>query len=804
MSDIRKDLIQTVTKSGSPASDRVATVAAARAIYKTLSDADATDAFRRNRIRGQINGHPPWDPTMMKEKGLGYVTNVNFLELRAVLDDRAFRRFSSYHEVPTLIRVRQNFKYDQRKPQLPFPDIIAEEFTRLLREDWSGFDPLMDLAGRESDAYGIGLALFPDEFDWRPKAFPRSKFKADPRAGLDPEKLSLFCLDDEFTAGDLFRMIEDEAQAKDAGWNVAQVRSILVRTFVGEERPGDSEGGTQGTLWESVEQQYRNNDFSFQSREFDPVEVVHILYREVGTRKVTHKIFARLETASGEGAKADTFLFEAPSRYEDMGQALWLLPYNYGDGFMKSCRGIASYLEQHFDMSNRFLGRAMDAGMTAASLLVQPKSAIGKDKLQVIRAGILTVVDQQLDMQQQNFAPRIGDILTLRRVSSDLVQNNTRETKDYSEDPEANNQPVSAAEVQEKSARASRGENQQTVFYSKHLQILYREMFRRLTSPDYILDTIDLPGKDLALLFVRRCVERGVPLELLLDQDKWRIMATKPIGGGSPIARQNALNNMMQVRGEFDERGRREILREFAAAQTSYEDLDRFMPLQNRDEIESNEHSIASLENAVFASGTQIPVGSDQVHTIHFRIHAQPIREMVQAVEQQGEENIDLQRAAMYLGAALPQLEAHLNYLQMDPTRKAFVQEGIQILRQGSALYQQIQGALQKQAEEQAKLEQERGQQLEDAERRALTAEQQVELAKHEMDTQVQAAKVESLNAMRAAKTQEQLRVNSERAASDLRLKAQKAASEIAIAEAEAQADIEIKRKKADQTTAKK
>jgi hypothetical protein len=406
-------------------------------------------------------------------------------------------------------------------------------------------------------------------------------------------------------------------------------------------------------------------------------------------------------------------------------------------------------------------------------------------------------VSEGLDPLQQNFQPKLGDLLTLRRVSSDIVQNNTRESKDYAEDPAANNQPISAAEVQEKSSRAARGEAQQTVFYSKHLQILYREMFRRIINTEYILSDMSYPGKDLALVFLRRCVERGVPLEMLLDLDKWRVLAVKPIGGGSPMARQQALTNLMQVRGEFDERGRREILREFAAAQTSYEELDRFMPLQNRDEIASNEHSIAALENATFGSGIQIPAGSDQVHTIHFKSHAQQIQQMLQAIQEQGVESVDPQRGATYIGAALPNMEQHLQYLQRDPTRKAFVQEGVQIMRQASQLYEMFKQIIEKAQKEQAELEKARGQQLQDSEQRALTAELQVEMAKAEMKTQVDALKVNSLNSMRAEKTREQLRVNSEKAAQDIQLKAQKAQSEIQINQAKAQADIDVKQKKA-------
>ena len=65
--DLNKEALQTVTESARPIADRVATIAAARHIYQKLAEADYTDSFRRNRIRGQIDGKPPMDPKLMAD-----------------------------------------------------------------------------------------------------------------------------------------------------------------------------------------------------------------------------------------------------------------------------------------------------------------------------------------------------------------------------------------------------------------------------------------------------------------------------------------------------------------------------------------------------------------------------------------------------------------------------------------------------------------------------------------------------------------------------------------------------------------
>ena len=785
-----KQEVRTVTEGGQPVSDRVATIEAARGIYSKLREKAFEDAERRYRIKGQVDGRPPYNQAKLKELGLGYITNVNFLELRALLDDRAARRFSSYFEVPELVQVRPTAVVDPAADTPNHGQVIAEEFTKLLKEDWEGFGPLMDLVGREADQYGVGVAMFPDEWDWRPEERHLSNFFPDPNAKVDLSKLSMFCYNGSFKPGELFKKIEDPKLAAQAGWNVAAVRELLTSIYAKKEQQDSSYGAQHGTPWEEIEQRFRNNDSMIQVEELRDVDVVHLVYTQIDDGMVGHKIFARTETGK------DTFLFEAPRRYKAMRHVLWCLPFNYGDGYLRSCRGIASYVEQHCDLSNRYLGSAFDAGRTAATLLVQPTNPAGYDRLQVVRQGILTVVDHRLRIEQSSFQPRINDLIALRRVSSDLMQNNTREMKDMPEDPNFNPQPKTAEEVREMSSRFARGEQSQTVFFAAQLQKLYREIFRRLTDPEYLLSDVDRPGLGLALLFARRCVERGVPLELLLDIEQWRILAVKPIGGGSPQARNAALGDMMQLRGEADEKGRREILRDFAASRVGYDNVDRYFPPKTRDSIETNEHSIAALETSDFYSGSQGVVGSDQNHVIHFTVHAQPVQQIAQAIEEQGVEAVDPQRAVMLLSSALPHMEQHLQYLQREPTRRDFVRQGVEVLKMGVKALEACQKALQKMQEAQAKLEQEQAEKLGQAEQRAFTAEQQLELAKAQMKQEVEVQKQASLNAMRAAKTQEQMRINADRAANEVRLKSERQAAEIELMRQKTDAEVEAKRAK--------
>ena len=76
------------------------------------------------------------------------------------------------------------------------------------------------------------------------------------------------------------------------------------------------------------------------------------------------------------GLAEPAFLFEGYSRYDKMSNVVWWLPYNYGDGYARSVRGVASFMAQHDDLSNRFLCRVFDAGFMSSSLLLRPDSQL--------------------------------------------------------------------------------------------------------------------------------------------------------------------------------------------------------------------------------------------------------------------------------------------------------------------------------------------------------------------------------------------------------------------------------------------
>jgi len=764
---------QTVLPSGAMASKRFVTADAAYLVYKDFKTADELDAKRRATLQGMIDGNPPYNAKKLEELGLGYIQNVNFLEMRANLDARAGAAHELFTEVPTLIEAKLEPTFVASLKGEPDPgwgNIVAEEFTRML-QDWSGFLPTMDLVVRESDAYGIGGVIWENEWDWRPKAFKRGSLLFEPKSTkLDINENEVYMVRNSYAASSLYRFVANEKDAEAAGWKVKTVRDLLVSIYVKKDAQTNAADEFQRSDWESLEQLFRNNDSLAQKTNFQRVKIVHILTKDADDGKITHQILADDETWGKV-----SFLFEAPKRYAKMSEAIWLLPFNYGDGYAKSVRGVASMMAPHDDLSNRFLGRVFDAGFIISSLLLQPKTGADLSKMQLVRLGPMTMIPPDLTLQQASFQPQIASLVQLRDLSARLMKNNTGTYRQHVETFAEAQAQKTARQVAEESNKEARFEKADVAHRYNAMEALYREIWRRVVRPEYLESESDYPGKAEAVAFVARCEARQVPRMLLLTPGAFRVVVSRAIGLGSLGMRLDITNQVLGSRFLMDEAGQAAAFRDWLAARVGQHNVDRYKPLKTRDLIASNETSFATLENNDFAEGANVPVGSDQTHTLHLRIHFELLQQVVQAVQETQGQGLDVPRVLGLLKALLPHVGQHLQYLAADPLRKEVVRQGVESLKMGTELVGQLEQLAAKQMKEQAKLQQEQQAKLARADEMIADRELEAKIFEINKKYELETMKQQSLNAMRAAKTE----TNRERAQQDMQLKAARQTAEL-------------------------
>ena len=781
--------LQTVTATGGAVSRRLATPAAARSIYQNMLDEDMRGGARhRAIIQGMIDGNPPYNDAELKELGLGHVNNVNFLTMRANLDSRAASGHELFAEVPTLIECKPLHVVEKNPDIHHYCAIIAEEFTDMVM-NWDGFLPAMDMVWRDSDAYGLGVGVFTNEWDWRIKAFRRGNLLVDPKASVEIDRNEVILVRDELTVSDVFAKLEKEEASRSRGWKVGPLKDLMVQTF--REGAGTSDTDKyQRSTWESIQQMARNNDPDYQQRQFDRIRVIHFFVREVsGERKISHLILPEL-------ASFTQFLYEGHDKFDAMAEVIWWMPYNYGDGYIRSVRGVASYMMQHEDLSNRFLCRVFDAGFLGSSLLVQPRTQMDLSRLQMMQVGPLTIVPPELNIQQSSFQPQLAPLLQLRKVSEEVMKNNTGTYRQHNEAVDRDVQKT-ARQVMEESSKEARYEKAAIAARYTHLDKLYREMFRRVCRKDIQSDTDGLfEGSAEAREFMRRCQERNVPRDFIMKwNENFRVVAYRSIGLGSLGVKYDITAQIFQMSGAFDEHGKREALREAVAARVGYRHVDRFVARLDRDQVSSNESSIAMLEFNDIEEGSPVQVGSDQLHKVHILVFAQRLLPILQNT-QQGQ-TPDPVTDFRTVQLALQHIGEHVQHIAQDPRYKAF-------LEQLKPFFQQVQEALQilqQAAKRLLQAQQQQQQQQEEVVANAQKIQQDRELEAKVFEIQrkyeLEAMKQQSLNAMRAQKTQEQMEIAQTRSQAEIARKAERQAAEIEIAARRADADIAIKQAQA-------
>jgi len=325
-----------------------------------------------------------------------------------------------------------------------------------------------------------------------------------------------------------------------------------------------------------------------------------------------------------------------------------------------------------------------------------------------------------------------------------------------------------------------------------HLDRLYREMFRRATADTLQGGEGDYPGKDAARKFLKRCVDRGVEKSFIMKwMDNFQVYATRALGLGSLGVKYDITNQLLQASGAFDEAGKKEALRDWVAARTGYRNADKYVPRVNRDQITSNETSIALLEWNDVVEGSQVVAGSDQLQMIHIGVFAQGMSAIIQAVEQaQTQDPIKDYRT---LAGGIQHVAQHLQFMAQDPRRKEEVKQVQQFLQTAQQSLGKLEQMAKRVVQQQAQMQQEQQSRVAQADQVMRDREIELKVFKAQREYELEKSRQDSLNDMRAEKTARQMDIQRDKQAETMRLKAEKQAADIQMAAARTQADIALK-----------
>lgn len=733
------DDLQTIDAKGKVPETRIKDHAGLHAIYKNLIIADESSAADRSRIMDMFDGAPPYDPIVLRRMGQGYRANLNFGEAAADLEQALTAYNDLVTSVDRLVTIKTKFGDESQREE--YGSIIAEEFNRLITKDWPSFYFKQQLLSYYFVAQGLGVAFFEDERNWQWNVCPIGDFLIPRGTPATEDKIEVACVRRVYLAHELFKYIENPKVAKEAGWNVEAVRDAI--------RDARTSRPEEGTNWEELQREIKNNDIFYSHVRSREIHVVHYYVREFDG-SYSHAIGRR----DGMG----DFLFKKLSRFKKASEAFHVFTYGVGNGQYHSIRGLGYKIFPHIQTTNRLRCAIADGAMLQTAVLLQPQTAEDVSRMTMAYSGPLAFLPPGLQVVQTQYPNLAMNVMPIVDEMAMVRQSNTGSYRTQMNSPSG--KPRTATEIEAQVANeAVLSSNAINLFYVPWGRLL-REQFRRLQRDSWVPGE---PGSAEAKAFRQRLEDRQVPWEAV--KQVYDVDAVRAVGLGSPAARLTAFNEFMQLLPRFDELGQVNAVRDRVAARVGYDMVDRYLPNPNVKNRIPTDAKIAELENASMQAGKVLTVLPNENHAIHLSVHLRETPPLLEAI--QNNQIADKQQTLAYVTSLYEHCNEHLVRISQDVTKQDQIGQfklAMNLLREAAVnLQRDVEEDIRKaaEAEQQAALE---GGQLSN-----ITPQMQMKMQEHQLDMQLKQEKAALENRFKELEMKQKLALQDAQAAASLR-----------------------------------
>lgn len=633
-----KDRLATVEENGRPVHSRFSDPVALRNTYDKLTEEDAKEAERRAKLRRMYDAHLPFNPAELRQSGLKHVTNVNWLGLKSVIDNRADTLLKLSSDTTNLIELQP------RARELAGPDaqriarVISEEFSTMLRETGDVI-PALAMMNTEADMYGLGPLTWTSSLDYKPVALERGQIRFLGTGPIQSSRHELVMYETVMPAAYLFFLLDHEDVASAEGWNVAQVKKWLVDVFRNHVDTLAQPGAENNTSYvETALSMLRQNRF-IEEHQFEQMNVIHAFVREMEfPRGITHYIMPATEQKD--------YLFVKHDAYKTMDECFLWFPYAVNKRFAREVRGLASHLFPIEAANNRYKCRVMDMALHYASLMFSNTTTGNQQALTLNEQGPFTVVPKELTPVQSNVKPDMQQVMAMSQYIDNMGVNSVTggdkapvSTTGFKMFQGSDRQTKEEVLLQQK----LRSHKEEALFVQRMsvLDKVFRETYRRvfrlvkLFSQHDPTIAVDYPE---IVRFIQNCDMRSVPIDLLLSSaDAFNVVTCRDLVLGSD-GKVGVLTDLLGNFGaNLDEPGRKNAQRDWIQLRLGVQSADRYLPEVDRDNAPSDQASFATVENNSMRQGMEVMAGSDQLHWAHIPIHAKVLQEIVETVAAPGD-----------------------------------------------------------------------------------------------------------------------------------------------------------------------
>lgn len=681
-------------EKGKPKGERLADAASLQSIYQRFKLEDIYSSKQRMGIRAMIDGQPPYKEALLRKAGAANRTNLNFGEANARLQQTLTSYNDLIESVPVVIApmLPRNVLDDASRTYAQ--DVIADEWTTMLR-DWEDFDARWQVLSKEFVEHGVSLAFHPDDIDWKFDVVGWDQFQIPRGTRASEEFIDVLIIEKWELPSDLYEKIEDEAAAKEMGWNVDAVKQALVRATKFGKKPTPN---NWGAAWAETQMHMKSNDLYVNHHDNNArCYTLHAYVREYdGT--YSHYIVER-DSSVNPGKSGQEFLYKNVASENSPQKFFTTFCLNVGDGLYHTIRGQGYQMFPFVQTSNKIRCTVLDNVMLSNRTILQPKDINSLDESPLTISGSVAIMSPDVDLVERDFVDHSRTTLPVLHDFAQMMEG-VAPTQQSNGVP-MGSQPTTKYGLQaQQSIGSSLTIGSVNMFYRGWRREI-REMFRRTQNIIRLELWEDYPE---VADFVQRCSILGVPPEIILAVD--RVFEKRAIGAGSPGMRQAILDRGFQKLNTLDEVGRAQFLHDAWVADVGVRDAQRYMPVSAKPRPVLDQ-KIAELENSAMYGGKEVPPLGDENHAVHTAVHLPSIGESIQKLEawRNGGEQGDIQQLQpeiAYLSLMLPHTEQHIEAMMSDPTRAQEAAAAKKALQEFGAMWMTYVRQLNKALEEQA------------------------------------------------------------------------------------------------------
>ncbi len=725
--------LENIDDAGTPPEARLSSPEAVVDLVKMLVRADEERSRVRAKVKGIVDGNPPYSSAQLRKTGQSYRTNVNFREAEAFFSIALTAFYDIFSETPTYATVKTNTGNESER--VSYSRIITEEFDRLQKKDRE-FDYTMQLSQHEMVLFGIGPLTFESPTSWRARAIKAGDLLIPENTRSNPSDWEVAVVRRRYQAHELYGYIRDAKSATKVGWDVEATRNSIINSGPEEYQRHNN--------WEWHQQRIRNNDLHY-SAQCSLIDCAHVYVREYPKGDEQLGRISCYIVVENDG---QNFLYKYVGKYSNWEEVLHPMYYDKGDGQHHSVKGLGVKMYPVIELKNRQKCHMVDVASTASSMQLQAETPEATQKVSVVQMGPYSILPSGYKVVQRQFSGIADAPMAMDRELENVMHSNLSQYRQRLDKPQGN--PKTATEVQAIVQQASVLGKTQIARYYQQLDRFFEERYRRASSKS--VTDID------AIEFQKRVLDRGVPAEALTNVDY--VQASRNYGQGSAFLRLQTITGLMQISGQLPESGRDALIRDYIAALAGQQQVGRYMVQPEQDVYAKDQIAEANIENAVMQTGNPVIITDSQNHVIHSQTHLSKGSEVAQAIQQGG----NAAAAVDYFRILLPHIEEHIGQLAADEGRKSEVKMLSDQLKELSGFANEVANQV--------------AQQMQQQQEEAMAAEQQA-AAGPSSDEQIKLAAMEREEARKDAALQAEIERNNVKAQQEMALADAKAAASL-------------------------